>query len=389
MKKFKHVIVGGGLVGLAIAFSMAELGEKGIAVVESRYVAYGASGRNAAHFRVHFWARENVVYAIESRKRLLDIKRFVGDVRPDDPRLSLDIGGYLWLIDKEEVLEAYRRTNEQIWKPLGYPVEFLTPEEVRERFPYINLGDEYIAAVYGPQDGKINYAFIAMKLAERLRSLGVEVIENTRVNRIVVESGKVKGIETSRGVIESETVTVAAGAYSKEILKTAGVDIPLEPVRKEIGVLEHTKYFIKPLVIDMKSGAYVGQLPRGEILGSIDVKVEPGLKPLENTYLWVSKWLKEARRIIPKIARYRLVRTWSGYYAMTPDHSHILGRDEEWPQGLYVATGFSGHGAMMSLYTGEVMAKYILSGKIEDTMKPYLPTRFKEGKLVNETMVIG
>jgi sarcosine oxidase subunit beta len=83
------------------------------------------------------------------------------------------------------------------------------------------------------------------------------------------------------------------------------------------------------------------------------------------------------------------LRSWAGYYAITPDHSHILGREPAWPENLYVATGFSGHGLMMAPLTGELIAKNILNDEVDELMKPFLPTRFKEGTLLHETMKIG
>jgi sarcosine oxidase subunit beta len=93
--------------------------------------------------------------------------------------------------------------------------------------------------------------------------------------------------------------------------------------------------------------------------------------------------------MIPSLRYARMMRMWSGFYEVTPDHSHILGRDPDWPEGLYVGTGFSGHGFMMAPFAGEVLAENVAEDKVHPLMKPYLPTRFKEGKEIKETMVIG
>jgi sarcosine oxidase subunit beta len=84
-----------------------------------------------------------------------------------------------------------------------------------------------------------------------------------------------------------------------------------------------------------------------------------------------------------------VIRVWSGYYELTPDNSHIMGRLDSWPRGLYVAAGFSGHGFMFGPLTGRLMASYILDGKIDPLMEPFLPDRLVKGKLIREHLVIG
>jgi len=380
--KANIIIIGGGIIGLTTAYNIAKLGENSIVVVEQKYIAYGSSTRNAGHFRVHFWAPENARFAVEARKRLLD---FAPKIRWD---VEIDIGGYLWLLYKEEQIKAYKRSNKEIWSKLGVAGKILTPEEISERFPYINL-EGVIAGFYGPQDGKMNPNAIVFGYYEKIKEMGVKIFPYTKAEKIIVENGRVKGIQTNKGIIEGEKVLVAAGGWTGELLKNIGINLPIEVERKEIGVTEPINYFIKPLLISMRSGVYVGQMMRGEILGSIDYPVVKGITPFDTTLDWIHEWARNAIEILPSIKHLMFLRTWSGYYAVTPDHSHILGRDPEWPENLYVATGFSGHGFMMAPLAGEVMAKNILYDEIDELMEPYLPTRFKEEKLIHETMVIG
>ncbi len=87
------------------------------------------------------------------------------------------------------------------------------------------------------------------------------------------------------------------------------------------------------------------------MIGSIEGgRDEPGLKPFENTLDWLTKWARAMEEIMPSARRLRVMRVWSGFYEMTPpDHSHIMGRGgRDWPEGLYVASGFSGHGFMLA-----------------------------------------
>ncbi len=384
--KRDYVIVGGGVVGLSIAYYLLKKkpGLK-VSVLEKNYIGYGASTRNGSHIRVHFWSEENVRFAIESRKLMINLGKELGW----NPILYL--GGYLWLIFDEHTLKAYEEMNRRVWSKYGYPVIFLDEKEVKQRYPYLNISG-LVKGVLGPQNGKIHHDFVTFGYYYGVKKRGGKVFEYNPVEELVVDDNKIKGVQTKNGFIEADNVIVAAGAWSKLILKTAGVDIPLTPVRKELGVMEPTKPFIEPLIIDMRpesQGLYICQTPRGEVMGSVDYPHVKNEYEFTNTMKYLSTFARHAINLIPALKYLSFLRIWSGDYNMSPDHSHILGRDDKWPEGLYVATGFSGHGFMMAPYVGVVMADHLIDGVIPELMKPFLPTRFEEGRLIKEMMVIG
>ena len=377
----KIVIVGGGITGLSTAFNLAKMGVRDIIIVEKSYINSGSSTRNASHFRVHFWSKENSQFALESRKILLNLSKETGW----NP--IFDVSGYLWLLSSEELLKSFKKSNE-MWRSLGVEGQILPIEDVKKMYPYINV-DDYVAAFFGPQDGKIHHDHVSYGYYRACVKKGVKFLEYTKVKKILAEGSRVKGVETDKGKINADTVVVAAGVWSKSILNTINIDIPTTPERKEIGVTDPLKHFLKPLIIDTKTSAYITQTVRGELIGSIAKPIEEGLLPLRNTLTWTKHWIKSITKVIPSLKYVRILRMWSGYYNVTPDHSHILGRDPEWPEGLYVNTGYSGHGFMMAPLGGKLLAEYIVTGEIPELMKPFSPTRFKEGKLVHETIVIG
>jgi sarcosine oxidase subunit beta len=380
--KLMVLIIGGGIVGLTTAYNIALQSDCKITIIEQGYVGSGASTRNAGHFRVHFWAPENIRFAVESSKRLMQFTSKNGL----DPEIHY--GGYLWLLFAEEQVKAYNESNNESWTKMGVPGKFLQPKEVSEEYPYLNV-EGVIAGFQGPQNGKLNPNIITLGYYKKCKEMGVKFLTYTKAEKLVLENGKVTGVQTNRGFIEAKKVLVAAGAWSGELLKTANIDLPLEPERKEIGVTEPIKYFLDPFVISMKNNAYVGQMLRGEVIGSIEYPIVKGLVPLTNTLDWYHAYAKAVSEMIPLTKHLMFLRSWAGYYAITPDHSHILGREPAWPENLHVATGFSGHGLMMAPLTGELMAKNILNDEVDELMKPFLPTRFKEGTLLHETMKIG
>ncbi|MGQ9552215.1 MAG: NAD(P)/FAD-dependent oxidoreductase, partial [Candidatus Bathycorpusculaceae bacterium] len=186
--KFRVVIVGSGASGLATAYNLALKGESSVAVLERGYACSGASTRNAAHFRVHFWAPENVRFAMESLQKF---KEFASETRTD---FEVRREGYLWLLTREEAVEAYRRTNNQLWSRYGVAGEFLSPEEMAERYPYLD-SEGFIAGFFGSQDGKWNPNLISLAYYEKARDLGVKILTRTEAERIIIENGKVKGVQ--------------------------------------------------------------------------------------------------------------------------------------------------------------------------------------------------
>lgn len=384
--KRDYIVIGGGVIGLSIAYHLLKKNPKlKVTVLEKKYAGYGASTRNGSHIRVHFWSRENAIFAVESRKLMMKIASELGW----NPILIF--GGYLWLIFDEETLKAYEDMNRRLWMKLGVPVEFLDKSQVRERYPYLNVNG-LVAGVFGPQDGKIHHDFVTLAYYYEVKKNGGEILEYTSADKIVVSNNSVNGVESGSKVIEADNVIVAAGAWSRDLFKDLGIELPLTPVRKEQGVMEPTKLFIDPLIIDMRSssqGLYVCQTPRGEVMGSVDYPEVKNEYVFTNTMKYLSTFARHAINLIPALRHLSFLRIWSGDYNMSPDHSHILGRDELWPEGLYVATGFSGHGFMMAPYVGVTMADYLIDGLKSEVTEAYFPDRFRKGKTIHETMVIG
>jgi sarcosine oxidase subunit beta len=376
------VVVGGGVVGLATAYNLAKRGVK-VAVVDRGIIGGGSSTRNASRFRVHFGNVENTRYAIEAVREL---DRLKGEL---DWNPMIRRGGYLWLFRDKESLRAFEEVNESVWRPLGVPVRFMDSGKLEDKYPYLN-SKLYVGAALGPQDGELHHDYVIYGYLTKLKEMNAILLDETPVSKITVVNNEVRGVEGVGTVINARVVVITAGAWSGELAKTAGVELPINAVRKEIGITAPIRFMIEPsLIIDTRVNAYFGQTLRGEVIGSIDIDEEAGLKPFNNTLRWLKAWVKAMGEVMPISRRLPVIRVWSGYYELTPDNSHIMGRLDSWPRGLYVAAGFSGHGFMFGPLTGRLMASYILDGKIDPLMEPFLPDRLVKGKLIREHLVIG
>ncbi|MEM4138259.1 MAG: FAD-binding oxidoreductase, partial [Sulfolobaceae archaeon] len=210
-----------------------------------------------------------------------------------------------------------------------------------------------------------------------------------KAEKILVENGRVKGVKLLSGsLIKAERVIVTAGAWSSSLFKSLNIDIPIFPERRELYLTEDIKFFIEPLIIAHKHGIYFSQTLKGEIIGGLDEATGRGFVPLTVSLHAIIKFLKSLKSLVERVRGIGILRGWSGYYEMTPDHSHIIGQGEEWPEGLYIDAGYSGHGAMFSAYSGKILSDYIIDGKKSKYLDIFSPDRFKYGKLVEEKLVI-
>lgn len=384
--KWNYAIVGGGVTGLSIAYNLLkEKRNLRVVVLEKKYVGSGNSTRNAGRFRVHFWSEENAKAAVYSRTLMFKLAKELGW----NPLIYST--GYLWLVHDERILRSYEDTNRRLWSKLGYPVEVMDVRDLKKAHPYLNL-DGFICGILGPQDGVLHHDFVTYGYLFAFKKLGGEVKEYSEVKDVVVKEGEVVGLNVNGRILECENVVVAAGAETARLLGKIGISLPIVPHRKEECVSEPVKWFMKPLIIDLRpssQGFHCCQTQRGEVMGSVDYPEVAGDFEHKNTLKYLSVFFKNLINLVPSLKCLRLMRIWPGYYDMTPDNSHILGRDEVWPRGLSVAAGFSGHGFMLAPYVGEVMSKYLLYDEVSEYLRPFLPTRFKEGRLIKETMVIG
>lgn len=375
------VVVGAGIAGLATAYYLARRGLS-VVVFEKNYVGSGSSTRNAGRYRVHFGNRENTEFAIRAIRKLESLSGELGW------NGIFERQGYLWLIRRKEVLRRFEELNEKLWKPLGVPVRILTIDEVRDRFPYINTRG-IIGAVFGPQDGAFHHDYVIMGYYTRALDLGVTVLEYSEVKNVGVESGRIVSVSSSNAFVRTRDVIFAAGAWTGGLMKSLlGIDLPIKPVRREIGITEPIKPFINTYIIDTETNFYIGQTMRGEVLGSVELEGVEGLLPYGNTLNWLTAWARETVRLIPSLRGIRVMRVWSGYYEMTPDSSHVMGRLDSWPEGVYVLSGFSGHGFMFAPYAAELLVKYVVDGVVDPLMRPFLPHRFITGNLIKEMLVI-
>ncbi len=371
-------IVGAGVSGLFTAYYLVREGFREVVVFEKKFPGSGSSYRCATGIRASFTSREH----IELMKQAIELWSSFSS----EHNVYYERGGYIWLLSREEDLEAFKKYV-GFQNSLGVPTRIIEPDEVKGFVPSIDT-NQLIAGVYDPLAGKACCFETVLALKKFLVENGVKIYTSTRVERIVVENGRVRKLVTSRGEYSVDKAVIAAGYGSREIASTAGLDLPLENLPRHALVTEKYRRHFNPLLIDWSSSSYIVQVKDGNFLIGAEVPEKPG-NPLSNRI----DFLYQAARVWTKyfkwLSNVNVLRYWTGYYVMTPDHHPILGPVEE-IEGLYLATGFSGHGFMIAPATGLNLAYWILYDKPYNKIAENLTyERFKKGRLVKELAVFG
>lgn len=378
-ERARVVIVGGGIMGLALAHNLALRGETDVLVLEKSYLCAGASGRNGGGVRMQWGTPTN----IELAKRSIELmKGFAGE-------LGINIwfrqGGYLFLAGSAETARRLEKGAE-LHHRHGVPTQLLSPGAARELVPQLSLEGVKLCA-YNRRDGVIFPWPFLWGYAQGLKRRGIGVETYTTVTGFEISSGRVRAVQTDRGPVSCETVVIACGAWSPQVAALAGVTLPNQPHRHEILSTEPLKPFIGPLVSVLDSGLYFSQSTRGELVGGMGDPKEPVGMNLGSTLRFLSRFARALLEQLPLAGQVKVLRQWAGPYDVTPDNSPILGQTPGLPNMLQIS-GFVGHGFMMAPAVAERMAAW-MAGEKDDLFTRYSLARFAEGRLEREDMIIG
>lgn len=371
------LIVGGGSTGLMISYYLLKKGVKS-AIVERKYLGSGNTYKCATGIRASFTSREHIALM----KRAIELW---SELR-DELGVFYERSGYLWLLSREEDLKMFK-TYVSFQNELGVPTKVVDLSEVKHLVPTIVTRD-LLAAVYDPLAGKASPFDLILQSWRLLVEKGCKILKGVEVKKILLSRRRVLGVETNAGFIESSTVVLATAYDTVKLLEPLNISVPIEPAPKHAFITEAYRDLFKPLIIDWTTSSYIVQTPHGNFLVGSEIPEKHNDKPL-NKLEFLRKASKVWVKYFPWMKEVYLLRYWTGYYDMTPDHHPIIGPLDDL-EGLYIAAGFSGHGFMMSPSVGEVMADWITEGrpKVSEALSLSI-NRFKKGKLIKEVAVFG
>ncbi len=375
------VIVGGGVMGASTAYHLARRSVHPVIILERDQLASGSTSLSAGGIRYQFSSEANIRIMLES---VPVFERFAEEF---DTEIDFRQDGYLFLATTQETWADFQ-TNVALQQRLGVPVRLLSPEDVHALAPYLHL-DDVIGGTFCPKDGYADPYSVAMGFAKKARELGVYVAEKTEVTGILVEKGRVVGVETSRGKISAPVVVNVAGAWAAQVGRMAGVELPVRPYRRQIFITHPFDALPPriPMIIDFEPSFYFRREGPGILMGMTD-KDEPSSFNTDVDWGFLVQVVEKAVYRAPVLEKAGFMRGWGGLYAITPDDNPIIEKDVGGVEGFYCAVGFSGHGFMQSPAVGRILADLITSGDAGLDLSDFRLERFAHGQGGGERRVV-
>jgi sarcosine oxidase subunit beta len=375
-------IIGAGVVGTSVAFQLARLGATRVLLLEKEALpGTGSTAKANGGIRAQFTTDVNVAMSLAS----MDILDGLADEIGDPPMYRK--AGYLFLTGDPRKLAAMESAA-AFQRARGVAVEVLDAAGVRAKAPF--AAGEILGGTFGPRDGFIDPGGLTNFFLREASRGGVRTRYGAGVTVIARTHAGLR-LETFTGDVEAGAVVIAAGPYTGRVAALAGVDVPVEPVRRHIfvsGPCPHLPPVI-PMTVDADSGVLVRREGNRVAIAWSNADEPPGFNAAFDPDFFL-RFAEPLETRFPSIAAsgLDLRRSWSGLYEVTPDHHAVLGPAAGVP-GLFVVSGFSGHGVMHAPAAGRAVAELVVRGRSETVdVAPLALDRFRRGALIHETMVL-
>jgi sarcosine oxidase, subunit beta len=374
-------IIGAGSVGAPTALAMARDGLK-VLVIEA-LPSQGQGSNKAAIGGVR--ATHSDVAKIRLCLRTIEIMSTWQETYGHD--IEWRDGGYVFV--------AYRDVEERKLKQLltkqhmhGLNIDWHDAPQLLEVVPDLNRNG-LLGGTYSPEDGHCSPLLAGHAYMDQAKRYGAEFRFNERVTNIVVEGGRVRGVETGHGRYGADVVINATGAWARHLGAMVGIDHPIQPDSHEAGITEPVAPFLGPMVVDIRPAPgsknyYFHQLATGQV--TFCITPDPAILGFDcrETSSFLPQIARRMVDVMPRLARLRVRRTWRGLYPMTPDGSPLVGWAAE-PQGYLMAIGMCGQGFMLGPGLGELLSRMVqdsVSAEDREVLEELSPERAFAGEEV-------
>jgi glycine cleavage system aminomethyltransferase T/glycine/D-amino acid oxidase-like deaminating enzyme len=365
------VIIGGGVGGAAIAYYLAQLGERDVILLDRNELTSGSTFHSAG--------------LVGQLRGSVSLTRMMMDSVALYRTLDcgwVECGGIRLACTPEREQEVLRQVA---WaRTFGLPLELIGPDEAKRLFPLM-ITDGVRCGSYLPTDGYLDPSQLTYALAEGAREGGVRIFTHTRVTGIDVSGGRVHGVQTEWGNVEADVVVNAGGMYAAEVGRLAGVRVPIIPFAHEYLVTQpfrdrerdsEGEFVHLPTLRDPDLLIYFREEGAGLVMGgyerhsapwALDADQLDRIPPDFNGRLLEEDWQRfeeiaeNSRQRVPLMEDVKVTRLINGPEAFTPDNEFCLGESDV--RGFFVAAGFCAHGIAGAGGMGKLMAEWIVSGE--------------------------
>ena len=360
------VVLGGGIVGCSVAYHLTLLGKRDVVVVEQNELGSGTT-----------WHAAGMVGRLRTSNSLTEINRYSAELYSTlEDKTGHSIGwkqvGSLIVGQSEDRMIQLRRTVAMA-RYFGIEAEMISAAEAKEKWPLIESSD-LKGAAWLPHDGKVIPGEVPKALAKGAVMNGAQVCEGIRASKLVIQQGRVRGVETTAGTIECDQVVIAGGMWSRQFGLAHGINIPLWPVEHHYVVTDPIDgaYDELPLGRDPDGTIYFRGEGNGIMLGAFQKDSKPwAVESVSDDFsfqLLEPDWdrykvpLEAAKKRIPSMEGIGYEKFVNGPESFTPDNNFLLGETPE-VSGVFVAAGFNSVGIASAGGAGKCLAAWMLEGK--------------------------
>jgi len=381
-KNYDVVIIGAGGQGLATAYYLAKKhGIRNVAVLEKGWLGGGNTGRNTQITRSNYFWPQSAAFFDHS------LQLYEGLSQDLNFNVMLSQRGILTLAHSQHELDGMRRWANAI-NINGVDADVLTPADVKKIVPLIDLDCRFpVRGGFIQRRGGVSrHDAVAWGFARAASALGVDIIQQCEVTAFNIESGRVTGVDTTRGTIGAGKVSIAVAGHTSELAKKAGFRVPISSMNLQAMVSESIKPCLDTVLTSSVIHMYVSQSDRGELVfgGGADLYnsyAQRGGVPL------LQEVIASLLELVPAFSRLRLMRQWAGICDITPDTTPIMGPTPV--KNLYISGGWGTGGYKAIPAGGDTMAYTIANGKPHPMIDEFGLERFASGKLIDEGAASG
>ncbi len=360
------IVIGGGIVGSSTAYHLAKLGYRDVLLLERHQLTSGST-----------WHAAGLVGQLRSQA---GITQLLGNSISLYNRLEEETGiatgwkmngGLRLACNPARLTEIKRQATTA--RSFGLEMHVLTPQEARDLWPLMDVSD-VLGAAFLPSDGQANPSDIGRALAKGAKDNGVQIFENVEVKGIRVQKGRVCGVDTANGSIESEIVVNCAGQWSRNVGALAGVNVPLVSMQHQYLITEAIDGVTSdlPTLRDPDRLTYYKEEVGGLVMGGYEPNpigwAEDGFPENFAFTLLDSNWdhfeqiLSLALPRVPALENAGIKTLLNGPESFTPDGNFILGESPE-VDGFFVGAGFNAFGIASAGGAGQALAEWIAGGE--------------------------